>query len=360
MVLCSRMLINTILLECHDNIYSGHLSEDRTMQRIKTCAWWPSWRKDFFEYCHSCDSCKKANKATGKRFGLMIHIQQSSTPWKVVHMDWVTALPPGGDKSCNACLIIFDRYSKTPIYLPCHKDDTAMDIALLNWNRVIAHNGLFKNITSDRDPKFRSDLWTNIHKLLVTNYHSQQHIIHKQMAYKTSIHDSTGNTPALLEKGWNPKLPVDTLKKDLVWVHPTASILELLLDKLRHHATQSMNDAFEYDKQKWDKIHKNPDFKVGDLILVSTFNFKNIQGPKKWKDSFAGPFIVEALPGKNAVKVELSAELENKNPTFPFRPIENYTLTDKQLFTLRNEAPLEVPPLDQSGEKKVFKVLKEG
>ncbi|MBW0543483.1 hypothetical protein O181_083198 [Austropuccinia psidii MF-1] len=31
MVLCSRMLINTILLECHDRIYYGHLSEDRTI-----------------------------------------------------------------------------------------------------------------------------------------------------------------------------------------------------------------------------------------------------------------------------------------------------------------------------------------
>ncbi|MBW0536523.1 hypothetical protein O181_076238 [Austropuccinia psidii MF-1] len=39
LVLCSRMLINTILLEHHDNIYSVHLSEDRTMERIKTCAW---------------------------------------------------------------------------------------------------------------------------------------------------------------------------------------------------------------------------------------------------------------------------------------------------------------------------------
>ncbi|MBW0554190.1 hypothetical protein O181_093905 [Austropuccinia psidii MF-1] len=46
MVLCSRMLINTILLEFHYNIYSGHLSEYRTMEIIKTCAWWPSWRKD--------------------------------------------------------------------------------------------------------------------------------------------------------------------------------------------------------------------------------------------------------------------------------------------------------------------------
>ncbi|MBW0566875.1 hypothetical protein O181_106590 [Austropuccinia psidii MF-1] len=50
MVLCSRMLINTILLECHDKIYSGHLSEDRTMERIKTSAWCPSCRKDVIEY----------------------------------------------------------------------------------------------------------------------------------------------------------------------------------------------------------------------------------------------------------------------------------------------------------------------
>ncbi|MBW0505861.1 hypothetical protein O181_045576 [Austropuccinia psidii MF-1] len=152
MVLCSRILINTILLECHDNIVSGHLSEDRTMERIKTC--WPSWRKDVIDYCHSFDRCKKANKATGKGFGLMIHIHKPSTPWEVVHMDWVTSLPPEGDKGYNACLVIVSRYIKTPIFLPCHKDEKAMRTALLIWHRVISHYGLFVNIISDRDPKF--------------------------------------------------------------------------------------------------------------------------------------------------------------------------------------------------------------
>ncbi|MBW0547154.1 hypothetical protein O181_086869 [Austropuccinia psidii MF-1] len=161
MVLCSRMLINTILLEFHDNIYSGHLSEDRTMERTKTCAWWPSWRKDVIEYFHSCDRCHKANKATDKRFGLMIHIKESRTPWEVVHMDWVTALPPEVDKSYNACLVIFDRYRKTPIFLPCHKDETVMDTALMIWSRAISHTGLFKNIISDTEPNFTSALWTN-------------------------------------------------------------------------------------------------------------------------------------------------------------------------------------------------------
>ncbi|MBW0586161.1 hypothetical protein O181_125876 [Austropuccinia psidii MF-1] len=127
-----------------------------------------------------------------------------------------------------------------------------------------------------------------------------------ELAYKPSIHASRGKTPAMLEKGCNPKLPVNTLKKDLVYIHPTSSIFKLLLDKVRHHAKQSMNDAFEYAKHKWDKSHKNPEFKVGGFVLASTLNLNNIKGPKKLNNSFAGPFIIKAFHGTNAVQVELS------------------------------------------------------
>ncbi|MBW0542523.1 hypothetical protein O181_082238 [Austropuccinia psidii MF-1] len=341
MVSFSRILINKILLECHDNIYSGHLSEDITMERIKTCAWWPSWREDVIEYCHSCDRCKKANKATGKIFGLRIHIQEPRTPWEVVHMDWVTALAPGGDKGYNVCLFIVDRYRKPPIFLPCHKDDTAMDTALLIWNRVIYHTGFFQNIISERDPKLTLALWTNLHKPLGTKlsfstpYHPHtdglaERIIQAledmirrfcayglelkdsdgfthdlctlipalELAYKTSINASTVKTPAMLEKGWNPKLPVDSLKKDLVNIHPTPSRFNLLLDKVRHYAKQRMNYSFEYSKQKWDKIHKNPEFKVGDLILVSTLNFNNIRGPKKLKIPLQDHLLLKPFMGQ--------------------------------------------------------------
>ncbi|MBW0550383.1 hypothetical protein O181_090098 [Austropuccinia psidii MF-1] len=327
----------------------------------------------------------------------MIHSQQPRSPLEVVHIYWVTEIPPSGDKSYNSYLFIIGRYRKTPIFLPFHKADTAMDTALLVWNRVRSHTGLFKNIISNTDPKFTSALWTNLHKLLGTKlsfsmaYHPQTDGLAERMiqtledmirrfcayglefkdsdgfthdwctlipalelAYKTSIHASTGKTPAMLEKGWNPKLPVDTLKKDLVDIHPTASSFKLLLDKVRHHANQSMNDAFEYAKQKWDKSHKTPEFKVGDLILVSTLNFNNIKGPKKLKDSFAGPFIIKALHGTNAVQVELSGELENKHPTFPVSLVKQYTSSDKELFPLINATPLEVPPLDQSEEKKNY------
>ncbi|MBW0521642.1 hypothetical protein O181_061357 [Austropuccinia psidii MF-1] len=84
----------------------------------------------------------------------MIQIQEPESPWKIVYMDWVTALPPLGDRSYNTCLVSVDRYSKTPMFLPCHIDDTAMDTAIIIWIKAISHTGLFQNIISDRDPKF--------------------------------------------------------------------------------------------------------------------------------------------------------------------------------------------------------------
>ncbi|MBW0551070.1 hypothetical protein O181_090785 [Austropuccinia psidii MF-1] len=83
-------------------------------------------------------------------------------------MNWVIALHSSGDKSFNAFLVIVDTYSKTPIFLPCHKDDTAIGKAVLLWSRSLSHTGLFNNIISDRYPKFTSAIWTNLHRLFGT------------------------------------------------------------------------------------------------------------------------------------------------------------------------------------------------
>ncbi|MBW0460711.1 hypothetical protein O181_000426 [Austropuccinia psidii MF-1] len=68
MALTDRTLISTILHECHDSVAAGHLSEDTTLQRVKTCSWWPHWKKDVAEYCQTCDRCQNENRATGKKF----------------------------------------------------------------------------------------------------------------------------------------------------------------------------------------------------------------------------------------------------------------------------------------------------
>ncbi|MBW0469986.1 hypothetical protein O181_009701 [Austropuccinia psidii MF-1] len=142
---------------------------------------------------------------------MTIQIQEPKSPWEIVHMDWVTALPPG-DRIYNTCLVLFERYSKTPMFLPCHKDDTAMDTAIMLWNKLISHTGVFQNIISVREPKSTSALWTNLHNLLGTKlsfstaYHPQtdglaermiqtlEDMIRRFCAYGLELKDSDGFT----------------------------------------------------------------------------------------------------------------------------------------------------------------------
>ncbi|MBW0567410.1 hypothetical protein O181_107125 [Austropuccinia psidii MF-1] len=227
----------------------------------------------------------------------MIHIQKPKSPWEVVQMDWVTALPPSGDRSYNACLVIVYRYRKTPIFLPCHKDDTAMDTALLLWSRAFhpQTDGL-----SERMIQALGDMIRRFcaHELEFKDSDGFTHdwftlIPALELANKTSVHSSTGQTPA-----------IETSCK------------------------KSINDAFEYAKQKWDKSHKVPDFKVGELVSVSTLNFNNIKGPKKLKDYCVGPFVIVAF----------------------MEPMQ---------FKWKNPTTLTVPPVEQSEDRKIKKVIKE-
>ncbi|MBW0593754.1 hypothetical protein O181_133469 [Austropuccinia psidii MF-1] len=172
-----------------------------------------------------------------------------------------------------------------------------------------------------------------------------------ELAYKTSIHASTNQTPAILERGWNSKLPKDSSRKDLVEIHPTAGSFKRMLDKARKNAKRCMEDPFAYAKDKWDNSHATPDFKVGDLVLVSTTNFNHIKGCKMHKDSFAGSFVIKALHRENAIVVKLTEELSNKNPKFPVSWVKLYKCSDTERFPLRNEVPQDIPSIEYSGTK---------
>ncbi|MBW0521833.1 hypothetical protein O181_061548 [Austropuccinia psidii MF-1] len=73
------------------------------------------------------------------------------------------------------------------MFLPCHKGDTAMDTAIMVWNKVSRNTGLLQNIISDRDLKFTSELLTNLHNLFgtklsfTTAYHLQTDGLEERM-----------------------------------------------------------------------------------------------------------------------------------------------------------------------------------
>ncbi|MBW0493613.1 hypothetical protein O181_033328 [Austropuccinia psidii MF-1] len=320
-------------------------------------------------------------------------------------MDCVILIVPGGKENFNACLIIVDRLSKSMRFLPFHKEDTAMDTGLLFWNKVISTCGVSKNIISDRDTKFTSEFWTNLYDMLgtklafSTDYHPQtdgiaermiqtmEDILRRFCAYGTeykdhegythdwvtllpavpltyyaSQHSTTGNPLALVEKGWNPPLTVDHLKKNLLTIHPTAKDFPEMWKRPCETAAKCISEAKEYNKQSWDKSHMEPDFREVDQRLVSTLNFNNQKGQNKMTDSFVGPFTIIKLIGKNAMEVRLTGQFSRKHPVFQVSLVKPYFRTKEDKFPSRKKNPTP-PEIAQVGDfhgpvKKVIKARK--
>ncbi|MBW0501006.1 hypothetical protein O181_040721 [Austropuccinia psidii MF-1] len=62
-----RDSISLILQECHACPYMGHMSEDRTKERVARTAWRPKWKQELSEYINTCERCQKANTKYGKK-----------------------------------------------------------------------------------------------------------------------------------------------------------------------------------------------------------------------------------------------------------------------------------------------------
>ncbi|MBW0493871.1 hypothetical protein O181_033586 [Austropuccinia psidii MF-1] len=124
----------------HDCPYMGHMSEDRTKERVASTAWWPKREKELSEHISSCERCQKANRKHGQEYEVLQPIEAPKHPWETIKLDWVTGVVPGGKENSNAFLIIVDRFSISVRCLPCYKEDTSIDTALLFWNNITAYH----------------------------------------------------------------------------------------------------------------------------------------------------------------------------------------------------------------------------
>ena len=82
-------------------------------------------------------------------------------------MDFITDLPLSNGS--DSVLVVVDRLSKMAHFIPCTKDITSEQTALLVFQNVIRLHGLPDNIISDRGPQFASRFWSRIFGLLGTD-----------------------------------------------------------------------------------------------------------------------------------------------------------------------------------------------
>ncbi|KAG1664303.1 hypothetical protein FOA52_005701 [Chlamydomonas sp. UWO 241] len=167
------------LREAHDGPLSGHFGRDKTYSRLCQSYYWPRMRAEVEDYCRSCPSCQTIKPSQQKQMGLHKPLQLPDQPGQSASMDLIVGLPrPQSGKT--AILVIVDRLSKRVALEPCLDNSSAVELAhMLHKAWTTMGFGLPADIISDRDPRFLSDFWKQLHAKLGTKlnfstaYHPQ-------------------------------------------------------------------------------------------------------------------------------------------------------------------------------------------
>jgi transposase InsO family protein len=156
-----------IVSEHHDSVLSGHLGQDKTLELVQRSFFWPFMELYVRYYVETCPVCALSKNENKKPAGLHQPFRIPEKNWQVVSLDYVTGLPKT-ERGNDCMLVLVDKLSKFLVILPTTTQVTAMETARLYFDHIVCEHGLQEVLISDRDPRFTSEFWTELHKLLGT------------------------------------------------------------------------------------------------------------------------------------------------------------------------------------------------
>lgn len=322
----------SLLHDAHDSAIAGHFGFEKTYDALRSRFFWPSMAKDARRYVQTCEACQRNKPSNLPPAGLLQPLPIPDRPWHTVTMDFIGPLPktPRG----YDCITVFvDKLTKLVHFAPSHSTDTASQVARIFFDHVFRLHGMPTTIVSDRDAKFTSHFWKELHRLLdvklamSTAFHPQTDgqteranrtlitmlrafvdqrqtnwdicLSAAEFATNNATNASTGVSPFFLNTGQHPVLPMSLLT-------PAPGPLPAVNDFVRTQsealilAKESLATAQDRQAAQADNHRRDHDFKIGDRVLL---NLENITLPadrtrtsQKLLARFAGPHtIVEQL-----------------------------------------------------------------
>ena len=301
-------------------------------------------REDISKWCRECLLCQRRKSPQRKPRSPMQQYLVGA-PMERIALDILGPLPESHDGN-KYILVIGDFFSKWTDAWPMKNMETSTIVDIL-VRQVICQWGVPMFIHSDRGTQFESELFQQlctclgITKTKTTAYRPQsdgmierinrtiEEMLSKYVAenqrdwdkylplvlsaYRTSTHDSTGFSPALLFLGREPRLPVD-----LLMVHPPQNedylppnyqeYIDKLLDKMHKNHELRRNKLLtssNHQKKNYDHRKNKVDFKRGEAVLLQNTTKRKGISPKlqaRWD----GPFLVLGLVSDFVYKIQKS------------------------------------------------------
>ncbi len=322
-----RCLVPEVLEQLHDSPTAGHLGVQKTAERVKTRFYWPGWYQDVCDWFQSCSSCSQSKSPPRHRRASM-QATRSGFPLQRIAMDIQVGLPVS--EAGNRCILVvsdyFTRWSEA-YALPNQEAPTVAGKLM----EFICHHGAPESLHTDQGANFESQLIAElcttlgIRKTRTTAYHPQSdglverhnatissmlrtyvdgtqtnwdhHLPHITLAYNTSVHPSTGQTPFRMMYGRKARLPID------VMFGPAEPPKSYTTGQYMLELNQSLDQAYSLAREKagliqrrqkelYDRKIHGQAYKEGDLVWL--FNPHVPRGKSKKLHRFwQGPFTVK-------------------------------------------------------------------
>ena len=153
------------LEEVHDSVYSGHFGVAKTKRTAQRLFWWPSMSDDIKQHVTTCETCRSVKPLNQVPAGEAQSLQIPGRRWEGVSVDFITGLPKT-KRGHNSIVVFVDRLTKRAHFVPTNDTVSAQEFAAVFRDQVWKHLGLCKDMVSDRYPRFSSNFWSEVCKLL--------------------------------------------------------------------------------------------------------------------------------------------------------------------------------------------------
>ena len=188
-----RSLPEIVIDHAHDTL--GHLGAQKTSEYTCQWFWWPRMGRGVERFCLSCETCQMSKSSNQLKPGLLHNLPIPSRPWQSIGMDFVDPFPEC--QGHDYLWVIICRLTNLVHLVPITMRTTTTELAWFYIRDIVRLHGMPESIVSDRDSKFTSRFWRELHrsmgtKLLMstlfhpqTDGHSERYLIHKS---DTALH----------------------------------------------------------------------------------------------------------------------------------------------------------------------------
>ena len=340
-VVLPRSLRVRIMRELHDSPLGGHRGIRKTFASLQRRVYWPGQRSDTQRWCRTCLICQQT-KASNTRRRFPLQQRLPGFPLERVAMDVIGPIRPPSKNGNSYILVVEDYFSKFVEAYPL-SDHTAQSVADVFVTEWVARYGSCLELHTDQGPEFESQLFKRVLDLLgvkktrTAPYRPQsdglvervnrslksllmayvgqdyenwdEYLPYVMIAYRSSVHDSTGCTPNLLFLNRECNLPVDFLVRPPEGVDVPSCPVEYV-EWMRETALYSAELVRTHQKKALVTQKRNYDakacvrtFEVGDLVWRE---YKPQAAKHKFAPVWKGPYVVEERVGDVNYRIRLS------------------------------------------------------